>query len=127
MTYPSVTIKGQCPSKSNSYRIITIRGHHTLGKSADMQRYERDFFAQNTLRGAMINTPFAFDVDVYYSSNRPDLDNALKIILDCLQASKTIANDRLCVEIHARKFVDKTHPRIVFKIKTPYMQLELST
>lgn len=58
------------------------------------------------------------DIDVYFKSDRPDLDNALKICLDMLQSCKAIKNDRLCTEIHARKLIDKDNPRIEFRIFT---------
>lgn len=69
---------------------------------------------QCALRDADIHTRFRLDIDVYYQSDRPDLDNALKVILDCLQRCKAIRNDRLCAEIHARKLIDKINPRIEF-------------
>ena len=47
----------------------------------------------------------------------PDLDNAFKILLDCLQGCKTIKNDRQCVEIVARKLIDKENPRVEFTIE----------
>jgi Holliday junction resolvase RusA-like endonuclease len=53
---------------------------------------------------------------VYYESQKPDLDNALKIVLDCLQGCKAIKNDRNCVKIIAQKFIDKTNPRIEFEL-----------
>lgn len=59
----------------------------------------------------MIDRRFKLDIDVY-ASDRPDLDNALKVTLDCLQSSKAIKNDRYCAEIHARKLIDKENPRI---------------
>lgn len=102
---------GNVPSKSNSYRIITTHGHGALAKTAALTTYERSFYLQFPGRGVMIDRPFVLDVDVYYRSNRPDLDNALKIILDCLQQCKAIKNDRLCVGINARKFVSKERPR----------------
>ena len=49
---------------------------------------------------------------------RTDIDNSLKIQLDCLQKSKTIKNDNLCVKVVAEKFIDKEHPRVEFKIIT---------
>lgn len=115
--YPQVTIMGACPSKSNSYKVVRKDGHGSLSKSETLRRYEDSFFLQNSLRGKKISRRFRFTVDVYYASDRPDLDNALKILLDCLQRSGTIANDRLCAEIHARKLVDKTNPRVVFSIE----------
>ena len=110
------TIYGQVPSKSNGYKIITISGHSSLAKTRALKDYERKFYLQCPLRGEEIAEPFAIDMDVYYNSNRPDLDNAFKIVLDCLQLCKAIKNDRYCFEIHARKLVDKVNPRIELSI-----------
>ena len=110
------TIYGQVPSKSNGYKIITISGHSSLAKTKALKDYERKFYLQCPLRGEEIAEPFAIDMDVYYNSNRPDLDNAFKIVLDCLQLCKAIKNDRYCFEIHARKLVDKVNPRIELSI-----------
>ena len=110
------TIYGQVPSKSNGYKIITISGHSSLAKTKALKDYERKFYLQCQLRGEEIAEPFAIDMDVYYNSNRPDLDNAFKIVLDCLQLCKAIKNDRYCYEIHARKLVDKVNPRIELSI-----------
>ena len=38
--YPKVTILGDMPSKSNQYRIITIKGHSSLCKTAAVKKYE---------------------------------------------------------------------------------------
>ena len=110
------TIYGQVPSKSNGYKIITISGHSSLAKTKSLKDYERKFYLQCPLRGEEIAEPFAIDMDVYYNSNRPDLDNAFKIVLDCLQLCKAIKNDRYCFEIHARKLVDKVNPRLELSI-----------
>lgn len=115
--YPEQIIYGQCPSKSNCYKVITINGHGSLGKTTALKRYEQEFFMQCSLRGANIDKRFSLEISVYYSSDRPDLDNAFKCTLDCLQACRAIKNDRLCAEIHARKLIDKENPRIEFKIK----------
>ena len=117
MTYPQVTILGQCPSKSNCYKVIRLDGRGHLGKTPALVAYEQSFYMQNPLRDKNIAKRFKFSVDVFYSSDRPDLDNALKILLDCLQRSRTIKNDRLCAEIHARKLIDKQNPRITFVIE----------
>ena len=110
------TIYGQVPSKSNGYKIITISGHSSLAKTKALKDYERKCYLQCPLRGEEIAEPFAIDMDVYYNSNRPDLDNAFKIVLDCLQLCKAIKNDRYCFEIHARKLVDKVNPRLELSI-----------
>jgi Holliday junction resolvase RusA-like endonuclease len=111
------TILGNAPSKSNCYRIITLGKHASLAKTPALKKYEDSFFMQvGRYRGANIDEYFKFEVDVYYPSNRSDLDNAMKVLLDCLQKSKVIKNDNKCTEIIARKFIDKSNPRIEFKI-----------
>lgn len=42
--HPWQTILGQAPAKSNSYAIIRINGHATLGKTAATKRYEDSFY-----------------------------------------------------------------------------------
>ena len=60
---------------------------------------------------------FRLFIHVYESSDRYDLDNALKTVLDCLQYAHAIENDNTCAEISARKIVDRQHPRIMFAIE----------
>lgn len=117
MTY-HFKVSGQVPSKSNLYRIVTINGHGALAKTSASKAYEQAFFLQCPVRDLGLKERFRLDIDVYYASDRPDLDNSLKAILDCLQACKAIDNDRHCVEIHARKLVDKTAPRCEITITT---------
>ena len=114
--YPKQVIYGDIPSKSNCYKIIVTAGFHRLGKTKAVKEYENKFLLQCGLRNANIKNFFKLDVDCYNSSNRKDLDNAFKLLLDCLQQCKVIKNDRLCVEINARKFVDKVNPRVEFTI-----------
>lgn len=111
-------IYGQPPAKSNSLKIITIKGHASMAKSAKTKKYEDQFELQCPYRDQNIDKFFSLDIDVYFKSNQPDLDNALKVVLDCLQSCKAIKNDRYCIEIHARKFVDKKNPRIEFTLTT---------
>ena len=115
-TYPKVTVYGDVVSKSNQYRIITICGHASLKKSDAVKAFEERFYLQNPLRNANISGFFEIYLDAYFSSNRKDLDGAFKLILDVLQSSKTIKNDRNCVKIVANKFIDKNNPRIEFTI-----------
>ena len=110
-------IRGKCPSKSNSYRIIQIRGSSRLAKTAALEDYEYQFYLQcDQYRNKNIKGLFELRLKVYYPTNRPDLDNSLKIILDCLQQCKAISNDRNCVRIEAEKFIDKKDPRIEFTL-----------
>lgn len=110
-------ILGHTPSKSNSYKIINLCEHGSLAKTSALKEYEKSFYLQcDKYRNKMIDGFFELDIDVYYESQRPDLDNALKIVLDCLQGCKAIKNDRNCVKIIAKKFIDKTNPRIEFTL-----------
>lgn len=117
MIYPPQTIHGQPPSKSNSYRIITVGGHGSLAKTEATRRYEESFYMQCSLRNADISRRFRLTIDVYFSSDRPDLDNSCKVVLDALQTCRAIRNDRLCAELHARKLIDRKNPRIEFTIE----------
>lgn len=115
-SYPKVTIYGDVVSKSNQYRIIKIGGHASLKKTDAVKAFEEKFYLQNPLRNANISGFFEIYLDVYFSSNRKDLDGAFKLVLDTLQSSKTIKNDRNCVKIVANKYIDKEHPRIEFTL-----------
>jgi Holliday junction resolvase RusA-like endonuclease len=112
ITTVEFAVYGQVPSKSNCYKIVDVGGHSSLAKRDKLIAYELQFFRQCPIRGAQIKKPFKLDMDVYYSSHRPDLDNSLKIVLDCLQTCRAIVNDRECMEIHVRKLIDRQNPRI---------------
>lgn len=111
-------ILGNVPSKSNCYKIVTINGHASLSKTPVLKKYENDFYIQcNQYRGKNIEGYAELHMDVYYHSQRSDLDNSLKIVLDCLQRVKAIRNDNKITGLHIRKFLDKASPRIEFEIK----------
>lgn len=124
-------ILGNVPSKSNCYRIITFKsnnpeqkqGHAALAKSAVLKKYEKDFIVQCVVyKGAGIDIPFQIELWVYYPNRRADLDNSLKVVLDCLQKSVgAIRNDNLCEEIIAHRKIDAQNPRVEFVI-TPAIQ-----
>lgn len=117
MLYQKQIIYGSIPSKSNSYKIVTLCGHGSLAKQKVLKDYEKDFYKQCSLRDKQISGFFKIDVDVYFANNRKDLDGSFKILLDCLQGCKAIKNDRQCMEINARKLIDKLNPRIEFIIE----------
>ena len=111
-------ILGTCPSKSNCYKIIRLNNVSSLGKTPALKKYEKDFFIQcNLYRDKNIENYFEIYIDVYYPNQRSDLDNSLKVVLDCLQKVKAIKNDNKLVKIVARKFLDKLNPRIEFILK----------
>ena len=115
--HPWQTILGSVPAKSNHYKIITINGHPSLGKTHAIDNYEKSFFLQaGDYRNLMIEGFFEVYAKVFYATMSPDLDNSLKCLLDCLQQCKAIKNDNRCVRIVADKFVDKDNPRIEFRL-----------
>lgn len=115
------TILGSPPSKSNSYRIITIgsgnKRHGSLTKSDALNKYEQSFYMQiGDLRNKNIDGLFEFYCRVYNGSMRKDIDNSTKVLLDCLQHTNTIKNDNRCVKLVMEKFIDKERPRCEFKL-----------
>lgn len=110
-------IHGKVPSKSNSYKVVTLNGHASLAKQKTLIDYEKSFYLQcDKYRNKNISGLFEINLKVFYENQRPDLDNCLKIILDCLQGCKAIKNDRNCVKVVAEKFIDKVNPRIEFEL-----------
>ena len=113
----NIVIIGNTPSKSNCYKVIRLGNRCSLGKQKKLYDYERSFSSQMSAhKYEMIESEFKFVIDVYYDSRRPDLDNSLKVVLDCLQKVKVIKNDNKCIEIQAKKHLDKLNPRIEFSI-----------
>lgn len=110
-----VTILGQVPSKSNGYKI----GNKMMYKSKALIDYENSFYLQcMEYRDKNIEGFFELYLDVYFQSNRSDIDGCLKVILDTLQKRvKAFVNDNKCLYLEVRKGVDKNNPRIEFEIK----------
>ena len=123
-------IFGNPPSKSNGYKVIAVpngkggfRG--SLCKTDRLVAYEKSFALQ--VRPSMrvgLSMPLTVRLTVFFSSRRPDLDGAFKILLDCLQKNGIIENDRLIHQIQAVKKLDKKSPRVVFEIE-PYQDNNL--
>lgn len=115
--YEWQTILGTAPSKSNQYKVVTLEGHGSLAKADGLKRYENSFYMQvGPYRNLMITGYFELHIRVYFMKMSNDLDNSLKVVLDCLQHTQTIKNDNKCVKIIAEKFIDKERPRIEFKL-----------
>jgi Holliday junction resolvase RusA-like endonuclease len=117
-------ILGTPPSKSNAYKIISVfnkkmgKIHASLAKTPALVQYEKDFFIQcNHYRDQNFEGYFEFHADIFYPNQRSDLDNAAKIILDCLQTVKAIKNDNRCTKLVLNKYKDPDRPRIEFIIK----------
>lgn len=117
----TMTIQGDVPSKSNSYKIITLRYRSgrtisRLGKTAKLEDYERAFAYQCKGKGLHISEPFACEIDVFLGNRQKDLDNAAKCLLDCLTQNDIIKDDVLCVELHLRKHIDRKRPRVNIRL-----------
>lgn len=109
------TIMGITPSKSNCYRIEENAGF--LYKTKALKDYEKNFYIQcSKYRNANIEGYIEFFIKVFYPNQRADLDNSLKVVLDCLQIAKAFPNDNKVVKIVAEKYLDKLNPRIEFSI-----------
>lgn len=93
------------------------RMHASLAKTKELTDYEKNFAEQcGFYAGKNIEGEFKLEMVVFYPSKRADLDNSLKIVLDCLQANKAINNDRYCDELQVKRKVDKDNPRIEFQL-----------
>lgn len=107
-----LTIKGQVPSKSNGYRISNNR----LFKSKELNEYEGEFARQLAkeykITGIAYENKFGVSMRIFFQSNRSDLDNAAKVILDCLQSNSVVKNDRNCWQLQMTKEIDKLNPRV---------------
>lgn len=112
-------VYGTVPSKSNSYQIVKMGGKSTIAKTKRLKAYEDTFFMQCLdIRNKNYAGRFEFYVKVFYPSDRSDLDNSLKVMLDCLQKPvKAIKNDNKCIKIVAEKGIDRNTPRVEFEIK----------
>lgn len=118
-----IVIRGQCPSKSNQYKVglmggVNVKAKATMYKSKEMKKWEGEFTLQLLdYSNPRIQSEFHIGIIAYFQSKRSDLDNCLKGILDCLQKNQWIKNDRDCIKITAQKSVSKNNPRIEFVLK----------
>lgn len=91
--------------------------NNRMFKSKALSDYEKSFYLQSSVyRNANITGLFELNLKVFYPANRADLDNSLKVVLDCLQYVKAIPNDNKCIRIVAEKYVDRDNPRIEFEL-----------
>lgn len=139
-----IVIRGQVPSKSNCLKPTIIGGVNvprraSIGKTKELEAYELSFAGQVPVehRGLSMG-PFIAILHVFEGSRRPDLDNAGKVVLDCLQKvtpkrdkktnlTAVIQNDRYLRALHMFWGLDKDNPRvriqlIPFQDELPFLQ-----
>ena len=95
-------------------------------KDSKIRAYEKSFQLQcRRYKNKHIDSPFMLDVTVYYDNAKYDLDISLKSLLDCLQYVDAITDDNLCYHIQATKRIDKSRPRVEFRIQEINEHLKL--
>lgn len=121
------TIYGQIVAKANNYQAVPDgSGGRRIIKNAKIRAYERRFASQCAIYCGMgISTPFRLYAHIWQKDERCDLDNSIKTLLDCLQSVGAVTDDKLCVEIVAKKGIDKASPRVEFAIEEINKQLSL--
>lgn len=104
----SRVIKGMPYSKANSRQLTTIGGKPRFIKSKDALAYVRAFLLQCPVLDPMFECDVTVEIDIYYTSRRPDVDESL--ILDAMQ-ERIYRNDRQVRRKVITGYIDKDNPR----------------
>jgi len=111
----SAIIYGEAASKDNSRQLVTIKGRPALIKSVKARLFERAAHLQ--LQVAELKKPISGPVSatlrIYYTTERPDLDES--VVLDVLQGYAYL-NDRQVREKHVFHGIDKVRPRVEIEV-----------
>jgi crossover junction endodeoxyribonuclease RusA len=115
------------PSANRYWRNVNGR----MVKSAEARAY-RDEAGYACLlqmygksRGRPLTGHIKAELDFYFPSERGDLDNRIKVMLDALQGL-AFENDSQIREIVARRFKDKDRPRVMVQISASNTHKEIS-
>ena len=109
MTTIFFIIHGEPASKSNSRKLVTIKGRPAFIKSDKARKYVKRFEEQCPQMGdSMFLDDVEVEMTVYYASRRPDLDES--VILDCMQGF-IYKNDRQVKRKIITWGLDKENPR----------------
>jgi Holliday junction resolvase RusA-like endonuclease len=109
-------IPGEPASKSNSRRLVSIKGKPRVIKSEKALKYSKQFESYVRPPDCPITGDVKLIVEIWYKTRRPDLDPSL--IMDLLQKTQVIENDRQIKEIHAFHHLDKENPRAKITISS---------
>ena len=110
----SFTIQGAPASKSNSRRLVTIKGRPAFIKSKKALNYAKDFAMQCPVLNPMMEGYLEVEMTVYYATRRPDLDES--VILDCMQ-NKIYKNDRQVKSKIVRWGLSRSNPRTEIEVR----------
>ena len=101
-----LTIHGRIPTKKNKYRISK---NGCFFKPKDVTEFETLFGKEVAAqRIGLVRGPCKVEIDLFVGTAEPDLDGAVTTILDCLQSTQVIENDKDVVIIHAQKDRSRT-------------------
>jgi Holliday junction resolvase RusA-like endonuclease len=117
----SFVVLGKPVSMKNRRRMFKSarRGKFFPAKSEEAARYVQDFCHQvppqyRNIKLGALQRPLRLICSVYYPSRRSDLDIA--IVMDSLQISGVIRNDRDIIEQHLWAGVDTKNPRVEIEV-----------
>ena len=115
MTTIFFIIHGEPASKSNSRKLVTIKGRPAFIKSDKARKYVKQFEEQCPQMGdSMFIDDVEVEMTVFYSSRRPDLDES--VILDCMQGF-IYKNDRQVKRKVITWGLDKENPRAEITVR----------
>jgi len=108
------TILGEASSKSNSRRLVTIKGRPAFIKSQKALDYIKNFNLQCPTLNPLFESDVEVEMTIFYASRRPDLDES--VILDAMQG-RIYKNDRQVKSKIIRWGLSKSNPRAEIKVR----------
>ena len=111
----SQEVLGEPASKSNSRRLVRIKGKTRVIKSEKALKYKKYFLEQINPPSDPIEGDVELGVVVWYATRRPDLD--VSLIMDLLQDAAVIQNDRQIKIIRAYHQLDKENSRSLIAVR----------
>lgn len=136
MTF-SCTIPGT-PQEQSRPRIVRRGPHAGLADTAEVANYKAYVKAMIALADPpkpLLDGPLVLSVDVFikrpkswpkrrqHADTKPDLDNYIKLLSDCLEGL-VYTNDSRIVELRARKHLDES-PRVEVRVESAEPALEV--
>ena len=109
----SFIIFGEPASKANSRRLVLFGKKPAFIKSEKAIKYLKNFALQCPINEVILTEDLLVNMDIYYQSRRPDLDES--VVLDAMQG-KIYKNDRQVKAKHIYWHLDKNNPRSEIKI-----------
>lgn len=107
------TILGQPYSKANSRKLVHTHGKPRFIKAEAALGYLETFAIQCPVLDPMFVGDVHVELEIFYTSRRPDLDESL--VLDALQG-RAYRNDRQVRKKTVTGGIDKERPRTVIRI-----------